>query len=50
MSNLADLVKTIKPFDHQLKGAELALRTFGVGIGGDAVSPLRSGFALLMEM
>ena len=49
MSDSLNIIK-IKPFDHQLKGANLALRTFGVGIGGDAVSPLRSGFALLMEM
>ena len=40
----------VNPFDHQKKGAELALRTFGLGKGGDAVSPLQSGFALLMEM
>lgn len=40
----------VKPFNHQVKGAELALKTFGVGEGGDANSPLHSGFALLMEM
>ena len=49
MSDSLNIIK-VKPFNHQLKGAELALRTFGAGIGGDAVSPLRRGFALLMEM
>ena len=49
MNELSEIIK-IKPFNHQLVGAKLALRTFGAGIGGDAVSPLRRGFALLMEM
>ena len=48
-SGLKGFIK-VKPFNHQLKGAELALSTFGVGKGGDANSPLHSGFALLMEM
>lgn len=49
MSESLNIIK-VKPFNHQVKGAELALRRFGVGIGGDANSPLQSGFALLMEM
>ena len=49
MSDSLNIIK-VKPFNHQLKGAELALSTFGVGKGGDANSPLHSGFALLMEM
>ena len=49
MNELSEIIK-IKPFNHQLVGAKLALRTFGAGIGVDAISPLRRGFALLMEM
>ena len=49
MNELSSLIK-VNPFNHQVKGAELALSTFGAGKGGDANSPLHSGFALLMEM
>lgn len=46
MSDLG-IVK-VKPFDHQLKGAKLALNTFESSINNSTT--LNKGFALLMEM